>query len=409
MMRLLTEEMGLMRATYFRLAGLGTAILALLCGMAYGQQTGSYSPPDVQLPLPMGSTNVDGGLFTAASFVSFRQTNPLRNQVIAYQGFVDVDGSVQGGDVPGTFIGSHQVALDSRQVSGPQTYQPGTKIDIGWKFAGDDAGTLVFSWMWLAEAKYNANVTLANNFLQLGPSLENSFQFSPVYNFPIDYAGEPNKVTTGSPFALFGIWNGSTEQAIQYVQRVQQWDLTYRVPYYETETTRLSGLVGGRFFWLWDGFTWKTIDVDDGGNSGPLTSAQYSNVTSNRMYGVHVGLQQEWYLGHGFAVSLEGDVAAFCDIVKERVKYEFLDKFTPPQSKYSRTDYTIAGEASANLALQWYVYEGIQIRASYDVMAFANTIASTLPVAFNWGAPIPEYDHVSRFFDGFTFGVAFIW
>jgi hypothetical protein len=142
------------------------------------------------------------------------------------------------------------------------------------------------------------------------------------------------------------------------------------------------------------------------GNSDPLNTAVYSSITSNRMYGVHVGLGWEWYWGHGFAGGLDADAAGFLDVVKERVTYKLADRFAPPQSKFSRGDYTIAGEADAMASITWYVYEGIEIRGSYNVMAFANTIASQTPVAFDWGAPIPVYNHVGRFFDGFTASLA---
>jgi hypothetical protein len=398
-----------MRGSIFRLACLVTGLTALSCGMAFGQG-GSYSPPDIQLPIPTGNTQpAEGGLFFVAEFVDFRQTVPLRNQTIAYFGFVNVDGSINGSQAGG-FIGSKAEALNVRQVSGPQSYQPGTRISVGWDFGGNDASTLTLSWMWISSSKYNANVTLANKFLQEGgPLLPDSFQFSPVYNFPVDYAGPANKVNGGSAFAAFGIWNASTEQFIQYTQKAQQWDLTYRVPYYETECFRLSGMVGPRFFWLWDDFQWTVIDFDNAGNSSPFDTAIYSNVTSNRMYGVHVGLGNEWYWGHGFAGGLDVDATAYLDIVKERTEYRFAARFTPPISKLSRTDYTIAGEASANASITWYVYEGIEIHLSYDLMAFANTLAATRPVGFDWGAPSVQYDHVNRFFDGFTASIAFKW
>ena len=145
------------------------------------------------------------------------------------------------------------------------------------------------------------------------------------------------------------------------------------------------------------------------GNSSVLDSSVYSNVTSNRMYGPHVGIEEEWYLGHGFAVNLMGDAAAFVDIVKERVKYEFADRFAAPQSKYSRTDYCPVGEVDCSLGITWYIYEFIELKASYNLMAFANTINSENPVAFDWGTPIPQYNHVPVFFDGLTVGIALRW
>ena len=147
----------------------------------------------------------------------------MHSQVIAYQGFVDVDGSVTGR--AGTFVGSGAPAVNAGQVSGPMSYQPGTLIELGWRFA-DGAGTLSVSWMYLTEMKNDAAVSLSAPFLQLGNQLQNSFLFSPVYNFPFQYSGLPNKVSTGDAFAAYGIWNAASLMGLEYTQASSNGTLT---------------------------------------------------------------------------------------------------------------------------------------------------------------------------------------
>ncbi len=403
-----------MRATCSRLAGLLVVLLAPVAGTAFGQGlagSGAYSPPETQLPIPTwanGNRPEDGGLFTAAEYVMFRQTNPLRNQVMAIRGFVDADGSITGRS--GTFIGSGQEALNARNASGPMTYQPGFKIDIGWKFSGEqESSTLTLSWMYLLESKYNAEATLAAPFLRGGPNLADTFLFSPVYAFPSDYSGPPFKVGVGDANAAFGIWNAASAETIQFTQKLQQWDLTYRVPFFSNENYRLSGLCGARFLWIWENFLWKTFDLDQFGNNGPLDTGVFSNIVSNRMYGPWVGCCQEWYIGKGFACQLDLGTAAFMDIVKERIRYQFADRTVAPQSKLGRVDYTFAFQFTGAASMQWYIYEGIQLQAGYDLWFLLNSLAAADPVNFNWGSPSYRYSHVVRTLDGFHAGVSFTW
>lgn len=403
-----------MRATLSRLAGLMVVLLAPMGGTAFGQGlagSGAYSPPDPQLPIPTwanGNRPEEGGFYTAAEFMMIRQTNPLRNQTIAYRGFVDADGSISG--IPGTFEGSGQEALNARNASGPMTYQPGFKIDLGWKFSGEvESATISLSWMFFIEAKYNAQASLAYPFLQSGAALTNTFLFSPVYAFPSDYSGPPFKVAGGDAFAAFGIWNAASLETIQFTQKLQQWDITWRQPYYSTETYRISGLMGARFMWIWENFLWKTFDLDQFGNNGPLDTGVYSNIVSNRMYGPFIGCSQEWYVGHGFACQLDLGTAAFLDVVRELIHYEFADRTVAPQSKLGRRDYTVAFEFTGMAGMAWYPIEGVQLRAGYDLWLLLNSVAAAQPVNFNWGSPAYKYSNIIRTFDGFNVGVALVW
>ena len=160
----------------------------------------------------------------------------------------------------------------------------------------------------------------------MGNNFAESFLYSNVFNFPSDYGGPPNKITVPNPQfrqfgplnsvinpppfipapgAVFGIWNGASIETIEFTQRFDQYNLTFRQPIYETETYRLSGLVGPRLSWIWQRFAWRATDLDTDGNSGPQFQALYTNDVSNRLYGGHAGFSNECYLGHGVAVNFE--------------------------------------------------------------------------------------------------------
>lgn len=392
---------------------------ALLTPGVAAAQGLDYAPPDVALPLPLATTQPGlGGLFLYADFAYFEQTNPLRQQEVAVRGFVDVDGSVTGRK-PGTFVGSGQDALDVNSVRGPRTFEPGFRVGIGWKFA--DGSALTFDYLYVAIARYSAAATLIPQNFNVGNNLENSFLTAFVYNFPNEYAGPAFKTNQTSPFtngpvnpfAVYGIWNGASIMTEEFLQRFENYDITYRVPVYETETYRLSGIVGPRYAWLWERYRWRTTDIDTFLVNGvpadiqvPQNAALFSNITNNQMYGVFIGCENEWYVGHGFAWYINLDAAFLVDHVEERDQYELGTKFLVPQNKRAKLDYTFVPELEGKIGLAWYPAEGIQLRIDYNAMVFFNTVASPQPVSFNYGALDPIWSRATRLLDGFTAGIA---
>jgi hypothetical protein len=400
-----------MRGRILRLAFVLTAVLALMPGRVLGQ--GPEVPrPDTEMPWPLGHDRIDkGGLFLGAEFVMYKQSNPIGNQPIAKRGFQEFVGGTTGiTGIPGAFLGSGTPALNSTDVSGPSTFQPGFKIIGGWRF--EDGSVLEVSYMNLQKAIYNHTATLVPPNGQFGDNGADLFLFSPVFNFPIEFGGPPNKVGTLFPFNIpgniFGIWNGARSMSLEFDQRSTQIESIYRVPIAETEYYRCYGLIGPRFFWIWERFKWRTVSTDANGSSDPTDAAIYSNIVSNRMYGMHMGLGQDWYLGHGVGVSVDLEGAVMLDIIKERAEYALGEKDLPPISKRSITAYETVPEIQAKLDLWWYPHEAIQLRLGYEVMGFFNTRASRTPVDFNWGAINPGYDNIFRYFHGFNAGVALV-
>jgi hypothetical protein len=393
-----------------------TAGLTLTPAPAHAQGD-SVPPPDFEIPVPLGHDRMDkGGLYLFGEFVMYRQTNPLRNQVIAFRGFQDLDGSIDG--VPGKFIGSHTPALNVTDADGPITYQPGFKFGIGWRF--ENGWALDLSYLNLQKAVYPATASIVPQGGHLGDRQADSFLFSPVFNFPNDYAGPivsqsqltllgSAKVALGLPGATFGIWNAASIMSESFTQRYSEADSNLRVPIFETECWRTYGLVGPRFAWIWEKFQWRTVSEDLQGNATPFDVAIYNNIVSNRMYGVHCGFGNDWYLGHGVGISLEADIAGLLDIVKERANYQLGAKNAPPISKRSITEYTVVPEPSGNLQVWWYPHPAVQVRFGWDVKAFFNTIGSRNPVDFDWGRVSPAFDHIGfRGFDGFNAGIGVI-
>jgi hypothetical protein len=389
-------------------------LMALQVVRAQGADVGQ---PDFPIPVPIGHDRMDkGGIYFLGEFVMFKQTNPIGRQVIAVHGFVDEDGSMFG--TPGQFIGSHTEALNAHDVSGPGTYQPGFKVGVGYKF--EDASVIELNYMNLQKAVYNHSATLANKGFETGTpqffKLEaDTFLTAFVFNFPAAYAGpiaqsdgRPNKVAFGNAGATFGIWNAASEMSLEFDQRTSSMELRYRKPIFETECWRTYGLVGPRFFWIWERLKWRTVDLALDGSLNPTFAAIYTNITSNRMYGPFVGIGNEWYIGNGFALSLDLDVAGLLDIVKERASYELGEKDLPPINKRSITDYTLVPEFEGNLNIWYYPTEAIQLRFGFDAMAFFNTKGMVAPVSFDYGSLNPTYDRLFRWFNGLNAGIAIV-
>lgn len=424
--------------------------------------TNDYDVPraDPAYPLPLYHDRPDtGGFYTAAEFLFWRQTNPLHHQLITVRGLLDTDGSIHqditpgqafnslgtvvvnqgsfavfpsgftsavvgqtgnppaailgnpagqivglGNALPGGFIGSGRGALWADDAGGPSSYTPGFCVTMGYRFREGFAAEV--SWTHLANVRYTGGATLIPQGSQLGAILEESFLYSPVYNFPTAYAGPAQKLALGNPQAAFGIWNGATEETVRFDQHLDQWDIGARIPMIETDCCRCYGLAGVRNLWLWENFKWRTVSYNFQGLADATDAAIYNNIVSNEMYGGFVGCGSECYLGHGFSVSLDMRAAALIDFVHEEIKWQRGDFAT--EAKRSRREYTIVPELDATLSLWWYPIEGVEIRLGYDVKNLFNTISSPNPVSFNFNGLDPGWQHEAyRLIDGWRAGISF--
>lgn len=381
-----------------------TALLAvammLAPAAAPAQDITGYALPAQFLPTPLASTRPEEGLFFYGTFALYVQRVPLPDQQIAVRGFADLTGEFQQIIVP-VFAGSGEEALNTHQVTGPQSQQPGWSIGGGYRFF--DGGALDLHWLHLATQKYTAVATPVPQSLNFRPDLLNTFLFAPVNNFPLDFAGPSNDV---SGVGAFGVWNAADLMTLEYTQRNEIIELTYRFPALIDQLNwRTYAFVGPRFVWFWERLKWRTFDADDTGNADPVFQALYTNIVSNRMYGLKVGCGNDWYIGNGLAVTLELWATPMMNIVKKRAKYERGDRGFGPERKRSDTDYTLVGEASGALNLSWFPYEGIQVKAGYNLMNFFNVVEMETPVDFDYNAVNPEYGRGYRWLRGFEIGV----
>jgi hypothetical protein len=432
-----TEEMGLMRTKTVWRAWLLGALAVLAPGRAFASDEDYAPPANIDLPLPLYSTNpARGGFFCSVGYAQYNMTNPIRDQPIAYRGFIVSEQTVPVagtfgpillglGVSQGSFFGDRTIALNASQVSGPTEWAPGFTVDAGWKF--EDGTALTIGYLWLSQTQYRADATSINRPGQnVGDDQAGSFLTAFVFNFPSGFNGANAKIVVRNPQvpaippelplpgAVAGVWNGATEMDISFVQRITQIDATYRIPYYETECYRLSGLIGPRFFWIWEKFRWRTQDTGLENIGGVLTTlpddptfnAIYNNIVSNRMYGVFAGCSQEWYVGHGLAAQVDIQVAAYCDIVKERANYQTGVKDGTPQNKRNATEYRFVPQLRGTPYLMWYPWEGIQIKVGYDFFCFFNTLAAPQPIDFNYSQLDPGYRSIFRQFNGFDASIA---
>ena len=172
---------------------------------------------------------------------TWKTNREIQPQVVAVRGFRDNDGTITG--LPGTFVGDANPALNTSQLQGPGTFQPGWDLSAGWKFQG---GVVVeLNWKHLIEASYNASASiLPPNTAQVGNLLQNTFLYSGVSNFPEQIAGVAQKVALGQPGSVYGIWNGASVMQEQLVQCFDIYQVNVRVPMYQGENYRSYGILG---------------------------------------------------------------------------------------------------------------------------------------------------------------------
>lgn len=372
-----------------------------------------YSPPDPQFPLPLYSNRPGaGGLYVAAEFIYFQQTNPIKHQIIGVRGLFDADGSINAAigrpnRPPGTFIGSGRTALSADDI-GQLSYEPGFNAAIGWRLRNGTA--FEFAWMHINEAKYHAVAGVEPFAFRVDRSLADTFLTAPVFNFPQQMAGPPIKMAVGNPGAAFGIWDAASEMTLKFTQRFDQYELNIRVPIDQTDDNRVYGLLGPRVIHMWENFQWYTISRDTAGNASAADGAVYSNITSNNLWGVHIGCGDECRFGDTpigtFSGSLDLQAALFCDFATLISRYDRLD--FQYAMKRARRQSALVPELQANVNLWYYPIEGVQLRFGYSAMAFFDTFGSPNPVNFNFGGVDATYEHMFRWFNGMNAGLALI-
>ncbi len=357
----------------------------------------------------------DGGFYIGAEFLYFTQTRPILSETVAYRGVLDTSGGLTG--TPGTFVGSGQEALNTNQTQGAgNDYQPGLDIFIGYRF--QNGVSVDLEWWHLTEARYSASAGPVGGPLPAGFNFgtlsQNTFLFAPVYNWPLSFSGNfASVLVNGVPAvgATAGIWNAASEMTEQFIQRFEMVQLNTRVPFWETENYRGYGTFGPRAIIMWEEYQWRTVQDDVVGQSAASTSAIYSNVASNRLYGAYCGSGHDWYLGSSpigaFAIDFQINGALYMDFVKGRFEYELGDK---SEAAHRAVDaYSVCPGFDGKIGLMWYPWEAIQLRVGYDFMALFNTYASPRPIDFDYGTINPAFNAgITRWIQGWDIGIALV-
>lgn len=373
---------------------------------------------------PIGTYQHDGtGIYAGVEGMYLTTPRALGGQTIAYRGVLFNFGSpgvVAGlpGVAPGQQLGSGPsfAALNADQL-GRTSWAAGTRFTLGYRM--ENGWNFSISWLHLFDVKYSGGAgMLSPDFHNPGPQGENTFLYSPVYNFSMDFVGRnpfPNPPFTANP--TVGIWNGATDMTILFTQRYDNWDLAGRFPVFETENARSYAIAGGRFSWIWERFQWRTVKpelVVNGTEFGfqPTgdSTARWVNTLSQRMYGPMVGFGHEVMLysgvGGAFGLGTEVTGAALLNITKERAKYIREDEAT--QVKRAWWEMVLVPNVNLAVNLTWQPVNGVSFRVGYNMFNYFNTKFIEEPVSFNAGAIDPAYGvKIWRYMQGANFGVSF--
>lgn len=394
----------------------GYSVPAIVRGQSPGD-IGGFDPPlnsNPVIPIPTGHAG-DAGFYTSVEYVMLTQTRDIGSQTIAYRGLIDSTGQITG--LPGTYVGSGQVALSTDDF-GRRTYTPGYQIEVGYRF--QDGTRLYANYLQLFETQSKAGASLVPPYFRSRVDLTDTFLVAGVYNFPPQFAGPRFK--TGYDTAIvpgsgntggntYGIWNAATVMNIKLTQRYTQSEIGARVPLLQTDYSRVYGIAAGRFAWLFDRFQWYTLSMNVLGEANPQDQAWYTNTISQRMYGPVIGCGHEVFLANQFSLSVDLTGGLLLSVVKERAKYKLESPgdgatIQPIASKSSHNTWQLVPNANINLNLWWYPTEGVQLRVGYQGMAYFNTTRMDEPVGFNYAVPDPRYEtQVFRLLHGFNVGV----
>jgi hypothetical protein len=407
-----SKEMRVMRTR------IGWIILAAALWLAPGYARAQYQevPPTLFTGFFSHPRYEEGGFFVYMDAVVWHMDRRIGDQAVAFRGSIDMDGSVTH-LVPPAKFGSFAEALNTNQLNGPGTWTPGFDVGLGWRFESGVAVT--GSWIHLSDVRYNVSAGIIPPNFAIGALQENSFLFSPVSNFSPMYAGPrdvptstpPNPATDPTATALYGIWNGAENMSIEILQRFDMATITGRFPLWQSDDCRIYTLFGPRAIIMYERFKWRTVDLDFAGQGTDSNNADYTNVVSQRLYGLHLGVGHEWYLGEmphlgSLSWSLDAEASLYGDWVKARVKYEREDHATA--ASRARNFFHLAPGVEAKASLWWYPWEAVQVRVGYNFLALFNTLASERPIDFNMGTVNPAFDSVNRIFHGLDIGVGFV-
>ena len=335
--------------------------------------------------------------------------------MVAYRGFQAFDNSL--GVPQGQWVGSKMIALNTNQVAGPSSFQPGWDFFIGWRFQGGVAVEL--DWKHLVQNQFSAAAAawLQPGATNAGSVLQNTFVTAQVYNFGPEWAGAPQNVTQGDVGATFGIWNAASFMQELYIQRLSTSIRSTPASRSSIPPTRASTACSARAIRL----DRRSIPLDDdlrkdqfGNDDGAAAHEQHDLQPHVRLpCRLRARLVSGQHADRGVCVHVRSGRRPPLFRLRQAPSAAFIPLTNSnPQvgSSRSRRIYSIVPGVDGQLGVDWYPWEAIKLHMGYDVNTFFNTIASDQPIDFNLGRVTPQYEHqFLRYFYGFSFGVSFVW
>ena len=80
---------------------------------------------------------------------------------------------------------------------------------------------------------------------------------------PIATVATPITISPSPVSALettYGIWNAASQMETRFTQRFDIYQVNCRFPMWETQDFRTYGLFGPRIVWIWERFSWRSVE-----------------------------------------------------------------------------------------------------------------------------------------------------
>jgi hypothetical protein len=449
--------------------------VALLATPAWAQPqlgTTNLGPPLWEAPIPLMWGERDEGFYVSAEAVVKRMNNPLRYQVVAKRGFVDLDGSIRGDqtgpiieilDPAGNFItalnifrgpagaiyGSQDIALTTRDVD-RDLFQPGARLSFGYRMR--DGITFEISYEGITKSRQNAFAGTMPKTGNAEQDADNSFLYGDFYNFS-PYFGGPNRDVISDVFLLplpaallgggsftptpwpqndlinyrgyvipaYGITNGAEFWSISHLMAIHMAQLNVRVPVLQVEGTRTYWVGGFRYISHTERFRMQVEDIgfsatptdpfnggDEGTVSNPEWSLRYTVKQKNHYYGLQTGVGGEAYLFNGFAIGVDLKAGVFAENSRTTTVLQRLDLDSGVGIKRTNNQINMAAMIEGGAYLWWYAHEGITFRFGYEYMGLIGARRITEPLIYDWGNLNVRARNTWLSLDGIVAGVSFV-
>ena len=380
------------------------------CTMLRGRDIdeGFYVPPKPFIG-PFSHPNYEnGGFYFGAEFVftSPRRGRSCRNRSPTAGSWTPPACSPAW---PARWSAAAEEALNTNQVQGQGSFQPGVNIFFGYdsKRRGGAAGVAAPDRIALLRQCRRAAHRPESGQLR-GRTL-------PVRSGDLNW---PNWPTSGNFSSVLiggvpavgatpGIWNAASEMSEQFIQRLEIIQLHCRVPWWETENYRAYGTFGPRAIH----HVGRIRMVH-----GPARRGRPCRATPARLvHQYHVepalwclfGTGHDWYLWiralRRLRPRLQLNGGLYMDFVKGRAGYELANKST--ENHRATNFYSLVPGFDGKIGLMWYPWEAIQVGSAIVLRPVQHLRLAAADRLRHGHRPATIRPGNFRFIQGLTFGV----